>query len=235
MSSSPAADWMEPAEAHTGEVRKLSTLLEASQALSGTLDLKESLQRVLEILGRHHGAVRSTVVLLNESTGEVELEAFAGAIAPGKRVRYRVGEGITGQVVQTGKPMVVPRVSREPTFLNRTSDRPELPEAVGTQAAAARGEARGRRIAAFVARRDGHAPESTRASGRDGGLRRYLPVSVPMGVLMRSISLLLVALAASAGEGVFAAPATNIVADQIRAQGYKCDSPQSAKQDTQAS
>jgi len=52
---------------------------------------------------------------------------------------------------------------------------------------------------------------------------------------MRSISLLLVALAASAGEGVFAAPATNIVADQIRAQGYKCDSPQSAKQDTQAS
>jgi len=60
-----------------------------------------------------------------------------------------------------------------------------------------------------------------------------------MGVLMRSISLLLVALAASAGAGVFAAPAqedaTNIVADQIRAQGYKCDSPQSAKQDTQAS
>jgi len=56
---------------------------------------------------------------------------------------------------------------------------------------------------------------------------------------MRSISLLLVALAASAGAGVFAAPAqedaTNSVADQIRAQGYKCDSPQSAKQDTQAS
>src|SRR4249919_2569240 len=103
MSSSPAAEWMEPAEAHAGEVRKLSTLLEASQALSGTLDLKESLQRVLEILGRHHGAVRSTVALLNENTGEVELEAFAGAIAPGKNVRYRVGEGITGQVLQTGK------------------------------------------------------------------------------------------------------------------------------------
>ena len=55
-------------EAHAGEVRKLSTLLEASQALSATLDLKEGLQRVLEILGRHHGAMRSTVVLLNEET-----------------------------------------------------------------------------------------------------------------------------------------------------------------------
>src|SRR6476659_7557383 len=127
MSSSPAAEWEEPAEAHAGEVRKLSTLLEASQALSVTLDLKESLQRVLEILGRHHGAVRSTVVLLNENSGDVELEAASGAITA-KRVRYRVGEGITGKVVQTGKPMVVPRVSREPAFLNRVSDRPELAE-----------------------------------------------------------------------------------------------------------
>src|SRR5262245_10346445 len=127
MSSSPAAEWEEPAEAHAGEVRQLSTLLEASQALSATLDLKESLQRVLEILGRHHGAIRSTVVLLNESTGDVELEAASGAITA-KRVRYRVGEGVTGKVMQTGKPIVVPRVSREPSFLNRAADRPELAE-----------------------------------------------------------------------------------------------------------
>jgi Nif-specific regulatory protein len=56
----------------------------------------------------------------------VELEAASGAITA-KRVRYRVGEGITGTVVQTGKPMVVPRVSREPMFLSRAADRPELP------------------------------------------------------------------------------------------------------------
>src|SRR5262245_59893488 len=35
------------------EARRLSTLLEVSQALSGTLNLKSSLHRVLEILGRH--------------------------------------------------------------------------------------------------------------------------------------------------------------------------------------
>jgi hypothetical protein len=44
MSSSGAVKWMEPEEAHAGEVRKLSTLLEASQALSATLDLKEGLR-----------------------------------------------------------------------------------------------------------------------------------------------------------------------------------------------
>ena len=48
---------------------------------------------------------------------------------------------------------------------------------------------------------------------------------------------MLVAIAAGAGTFTASAQesAANIVADQIRAQGYKCDSPQSAKQDTQAS
>jgi hypothetical protein len=40
-------------------------------------------------------------------------------------VRYRVGEGITGQVVESGKPIVVPRVSREPALLNRAARRGE--------------------------------------------------------------------------------------------------------------
>jgi Nif-specific regulatory protein len=126
MASSAVSSWMEPVAAHAGEVRKLSTLLDVSQALSATLDLKEALQRVLEVLGRHHGAIRSTVALLNPETGTVEVEASAGAVTRGKRVRYHLGEGITGRVVETGQPIVVPRVSREPTFLHRAADRPEL-------------------------------------------------------------------------------------------------------------
>ena len=127
-SQSTVAEWMEPDEAHAGEVRKLSTLLETSQALAATLDLQAALTRVLEILVRHHGAVRGAVVLQNENTGEAELEASAGAIAAGKRVRFKKGEGVIGRVIQTGKPMVVPRVSREPMFMNRLSERPELRE-----------------------------------------------------------------------------------------------------------
>ncbi|HXG65572.1 MAG TPA: hypothetical protein VNO70_10720, partial [Blastocatellia bacterium] len=37
----------------SGEIRKLTTLLEISQTLSGTLNLKSALHRVLEILERH--------------------------------------------------------------------------------------------------------------------------------------------------------------------------------------
>ena len=57
--------------------------------------------------------------------------------------------------------------------------------------------------------------------------------------MLRDVSLLLSALAALTGVGVFTASAqedpTNIVADQIRAQGFKCDAPQGVKRDGQAS
>ena len=109
-----------------GEIRKLTTLLEVSQALSGTLDFKAALHRVLEILSRHHGALRSTVALLEEGERDIVVEVSNGPVRAGVRAAYKVGEGITGRVVQSGKPMVVPRVSQEPLFLSRAADRPEL-------------------------------------------------------------------------------------------------------------
>jgi Nif-specific regulatory protein len=112
-------------DAHAREARRLSTLLEVSQALSGTLNLKASLHRVLEILARHHGAVRGLVSLLH-ADGDLRVEASDGLPDGAARVTYRIGEGITGRVVQSAKPVVVPRVSREPAFLHRAARRPEL-------------------------------------------------------------------------------------------------------------
>ena len=39
------------------EIRKLSSLVDISQALSGTLNLRAGLHRALEILERHHAVV----------------------------------------------------------------------------------------------------------------------------------------------------------------------------------
>jgi Nif-specific regulatory protein len=103
------------------EVRKLSDLLEVSQTLGSTLNLKTALHRVLEILEQSHGTVSGTVILKDEDTGDLVVEAASGSSAQAARqARYRVGEGITGRVVQSGRPVVVPRVSREPLFLNRS-------------------------------------------------------------------------------------------------------------------
>jgi Nif-specific regulatory protein len=105
------------------DARRLQTLLEVSQALSGTLNLKAAMQRVLQTLIRHHSVVRGMVTLLRD--GELQVEALEGFEDRARAIRFKVGEGITGKVVESGKPIVVPRVSREPAFLNLAPRRPE--------------------------------------------------------------------------------------------------------------
>ena len=112
-------------ETGTSEVRRLSSLLDITHALSGTLDLKAAMHRVLEILARHHGATRGLVTMLDES-GDLRVEASDGIEKGRPPARYRMGEGITGRVVESGRPIAVPQISREPMFLNRASRRPEL-------------------------------------------------------------------------------------------------------------
>ena len=119
----PASKSKVDASTAAQDARRLSTLLEVSQTLSGTLNLKSALQRVLAILVRHHGVVRGMVTLLRN--GEVHIEAAEGFEDRARSVRYRLGEGITGKVVESARPIVVPRVSREPELLNRAARRAE--------------------------------------------------------------------------------------------------------------
>jgi Nif-specific regulatory protein len=100
--------------------------LEVSQALSSTPDLKTGLLRVLEKLERHHQVLRGAVTLLDRESRDIYIEAAIGISTEGQRARYRLGEGITGRVVESGKPVVVPKVSREPLFLNRAVQRKHL-------------------------------------------------------------------------------------------------------------
>src|SRR5262249_44758708 len=74
-------------------------------------------------LKRRHGLIRGAVTLLDAKTQEIRVEVSSGLSDAGRLARYRLGEGITGRVVETGKPIVVPKVSREPMFLNRAGKR----------------------------------------------------------------------------------------------------------------
>ncbi len=127
MSTPTRAPRLNTDDTRSPEFRRLSSLLDVSQALSGTLNLKSALHKVLEILSRRHGAVRGIVTLL-QTGGELRIEASDGLDKAGANAQYRIGEGVTGRVVETGRPVVVPRVSREPMLLNRASKRPELAE-----------------------------------------------------------------------------------------------------------
>jgi Nif-specific regulatory protein len=109
--------------------KNLTTLLELNQPLSGALNLKHSLHRVLEILERRHGVLRSMITLLN-SESDLHIEASNGIPAEGQQALYRVGEGITGRVVESGKAIVIPQVSHEPMLLNRAVKRQALREEI---------------------------------------------------------------------------------------------------------
>jgi len=113
----------------TDEIRNLTSLLEMSRALSDASRLKVGLHHLLGILERHHRALRSAVTLLREGTHELYIDASTGLSTAGQQVHYRIGEGVTGRVVETGKPVVVPQVSREPMFLNRAGRRRFSPAA----------------------------------------------------------------------------------------------------------
>ncbi len=109
------------------EVRELSVLFEISRILDRTIDLRDIAAPVLEALAKHMGMLRGTMTLLNRETGEITIEEAYGLSPTQKqRGRYVVGEGVTGRVVQTGQAAIVPRISEEPLFLDRTKSREDL-------------------------------------------------------------------------------------------------------------
>ncbi|MEN6465110.1 MAG: sigma 54-interacting transcriptional regulator [Syntrophaceae bacterium] len=105
-------------------IKDLELLYQISTTLNQSLDLKTTLYGVLEILSNSLGMIRGTISILNPLRDEISIEVAhglsRGAIEKGK---YKVGEGITGRVIETGQPFVVPKISEEPLFLNRTASR----------------------------------------------------------------------------------------------------------------
>ena len=88
----------------------LNLLYEITETLGALGPLPRSLQRILQILAQSMGMRRGTVTILNPETSELQIEVAHGLTAEArKRGRYKLGEGITGRVVETGEPAVVPR------------------------------------------------------------------------------------------------------------------------------
>ncbi|MEO7191872.1 MAG: sigma 54-interacting transcriptional regulator [Vicinamibacterales bacterium] len=98
------------------ELQKLTSLLQVSQALSGTLDLRSALQEVFDTLTRHHEAVGCLVLLADKEAHELRVEAAEGLGKPGHQHQQALGAGVIGKVAETGKQVVVPRLSLEPAL-----------------------------------------------------------------------------------------------------------------------
>lgn len=109
------------------KILELTTLYEISKRLGTSLDLKETFSSILAILSENMGMRRGTLTLIDPETKQLYIELAHGLTGEEKkRGIYKVGEGVTGKVVETGEPIIIPDVGKEPLFLNRTRSRGDI-------------------------------------------------------------------------------------------------------------
>ncbi|OGC06576.1 sigma-54-dependent Fis family transcriptional regulator [candidate division WOR-1 bacterium RIFOXYA2_FULL_36_21] len=102
-------------------------LINISNALSSSLNLEETLGSIFRVLSETLEMERGTITLVDPITNELKIEVAHGLTKEEKeRGRYKIGEGVTGKVVETGAPMVVTDAKSNPLFLNKTKARKGL-------------------------------------------------------------------------------------------------------------
>lgn len=105
---------------------ELTTLYEIARSLSTytSPEPEEILGSILEILSTNMGMRHGTITLLDPATKQLYIEVAHGLTDEEKgRGVYNIGEGITGRVVATGEPAIIPDIGKEPLFLDRTKSR----------------------------------------------------------------------------------------------------------------
>lgn len=116
-----------PSQAINPKLDEIACLYEITKAIHGTMDLRKALYRVLDLLSEYLGMNRGSITLLNPDTSEIHIEVAHGISSRAKnKGRYKLGEGVTGRVIESGRPMVVPQINEEPLFLDRTGTRSRM-------------------------------------------------------------------------------------------------------------
>jgi len=99
-------------------------LAEIASAFAGSLDLENTFGAILRLLDEHVGLQQGMITLLDPDSELIHVNVAHGvSAADAKSITYRVGEGITGTVVQSGKEIVSPDIHKDPRFLNKMGSR----------------------------------------------------------------------------------------------------------------
>jgi Nif-specific regulatory protein len=102
---------------------ELKALYEISRIIGQALNLERTLEKVLRILSESMSMKRAAVTLLDDND-QLSIRASYGLTSEeAERGVYRMDEGVTGLIFRSAAPFVVPDVSREPLFLDKTGSR----------------------------------------------------------------------------------------------------------------
>ncbi len=104
---------------HEAKVRadQLATLSEVSMAISSTLDLDTTLQRIMDRAVEILHAEAGSLLLVDPNGKELSFEVVLGPTgADLLHQKTAIGKGIVGTVAQTGRPLIVNDVAADPRF-----------------------------------------------------------------------------------------------------------------------
>jgi len=102
---------------------ELAALHAIARILAHPQELRDQLEQALQEMSNRLGMERGMISLMDRETGEVWLDVAHGVNIEGLDVSYQPGEGITGKVAQTGRPMACANLGKEAHFLDRTGAR----------------------------------------------------------------------------------------------------------------
>ena len=98
-------------------LERLELLYQVSNVIHSTLEAQEALQLIVSEGVRLVRASSGSVVLINPTSGFLEIHAAQNLPAPARRLQLRMGEGITGWVARHGKPALVNDVSQDARYV----------------------------------------------------------------------------------------------------------------------
>jgi Nif-specific regulatory protein len=105
---------------------ELATLHAIAKILAQPQDLRDQLEQVLQEMSFRLGMKRGMISLLDREKKQAWLDIAHDINIEGMDVTYKPGEGITGKVAETGRPMAVANLGQATHFLDRTGARRHL-------------------------------------------------------------------------------------------------------------
>jgi len=96
---------------------RLNLLYQVGNVIHSTLDPQEALRLITDQAVRLMHASSGSAILINPTTGLLEIHAASGLPGSAAELKLRIGQGVTGWVARTGRPARIGDVAKDPRYV----------------------------------------------------------------------------------------------------------------------
>ena len=95
----------------------LEILQEVTRIANSTLDLDETLEKIIQVIKNKMHMDACAIYLINESGGLLHLKASMGLPEKAMHINLAMGQGVTGWVAQQGTSLALSEAMQDPRFV----------------------------------------------------------------------------------------------------------------------